>query len=62
MIGDTVRTDIKGGINAGIAPILCVETGVTAEAISGGQTVESLCAKENIDVKQVIQIKSVGGI
>ena len=62
MIGDTVRTDIKGGINAGIAPILCVETGVTAEAISGGQTVESLCAKENIDIKQVIQIKSVGGI
>ena len=62
MIGDTVRTDIKGGINAGITPILCVETGVTAEAICGGQTVESLCEKENIDVKQIIQIKSVGGL
>lgn len=61
MIGDTVRTDIKGGINAGICPILCVETGITAEAISGGKTVESLCADENIDVKQIIQIKSVGG-
>lgn len=62
MIGDTIRTDVKGGINAGITPILCIETGVTAEAISGGQTVESLCEKENIDVKQIIQIKSVGGI
>ena len=61
MIGDTVRTDIKGGINAGICPILCIETGITAEAISGGKTVESLCAAENIDVKQVIQIRSVGG-
>jgi len=61
MIGDTVRTDIKGGINAGITPILCIETGVTAEDIHGGQSVENLCAKENIDVKQIIQIKSVGG-
>lgn len=61
MIGDTVRTDIKGGINAGIAPILCVATGVTAEAISNGKTVESLCIEENIDIQQVIQIKSVGG-
>lgn len=61
MIGDTVRTDVKGGLNAGIVPILCVETGVTAEAISGGQTVESLCLKENIDIEKIIQIKSVGG-
>lgn len=61
MIGDTVRTDVKGGINAGIVPILCVETGVTAEAILQGKTVKSLCMDENIDVKQVIQIKSVGG-
>ena len=61
MIGDTVRTDIKGGINANITPILCIETGVTAEAINNGNTVENLCKKENIDVKQIIQIKSVGG-
>lgn len=61
MIGDTVRTDIKGGINANITPILCIETGVTAEAINNGNTVGSLCAAENIDVKQIIQIKSVGG-
>ncbi|MBR1600411.1 MAG: HAD hydrolase-like protein, partial [Alphaproteobacteria bacterium] len=61
MVGDTVRTDIKGGINAGITPILCVETGVTAEEILNGKSVESLCKIENIDVNQIIQIKSVGG-
>lgn len=61
MIGDTVRTDIKGAVNAGIVPILCVETGVTAEEISHGKTVKSLCTEQNIDVKQIIQIKSVGG-
>lgn len=62
MIGDTVRTDVKGGINAGIAPILCIKTGVTAEEISKGKTVENLCKAENIDVKQIIQINSVGGM
>lgn len=61
MIGDTVRTDIKGAVNAGVAPILCVETGVTAEEISRGNTLENLCTKENIALEQVIQIKSVGG-
>lgn len=62
MIGDTVRTDVKGGINAGVTPVLCTETGVTAEEISNGNSVESLCKAENIDVQQIIQIKSVGGI
>ena len=61
MVGDTVRTDVKGGVNAGIVPILCVETGVTAEEICKGKTVEKLCIEQNIDVKQIIQIKSVGG-
>jgi len=61
MIGDTVRTDIKGAVDYGITPILCVETGVTAEEISKGKSVESLCSDEDIDVKQVIRIRSVGG-
>lgn len=61
MIGDTVRTDIKGGVNIGITPILCTETGVTAEEISVGNSVKKLCLNENIDVQQIIQIKSVGG-
>lgn len=62
MIGDTVRTDIKGAVNAGIAPILCIETGITAQEISTGKTVKSLCLEQNIDVQQIIQIKSVGGL
>ena len=62
MIGDTVRTDIKGAVNAEITPILCVETGVTAEEISKGKTVKSLCFEQNIDVQQIMQIKSVGGL
>lgn len=61
MIGDTVRTDVKGGINAGVVPVLCVETGVTHEEILNGNSVESLCKSENIDVNRIIQIKSVGG-
>ena len=62
MIGDTVRTDIKGAVNVGIVPVLCVNTGVTANAILNGDTVENLCKNEKIDVKQIWQIKSVGGI
>ncbi len=62
MIGDTVRTDIKGAVNVEITPILCVETGVMSEEISKGKTVKSLCLEQNIDVQQIIQIKSVGGL
>jgi HAD superfamily hydrolase (TIGR01450 family) len=29
MIGDTLRTDIQGALNAGIVPVLCVKTGNT---------------------------------
>ena len=61
MIGDTVRTDIKGAINAKISPILCLETGVTAREISQGNSLKNLCEKENIDVQQIIKINSVGG-
>lgn len=62
MIGDTVRTDVKGAINVGIQPILCIETGVTAQAVAAGCSVAQLCQQENVDVRQVMQIKSVGGI
>lgn len=61
MIGDTVRTDIKGAADFGIVPVLCVKTGVTAEEISKGKSVESLCAAEKIAVENIIQIESVGG-
>jgi ribonucleotide monophosphatase NagD (HAD superfamily) len=61
MIGDTIRTDIKGAINAQISPILCTETGVTAKSISEGEKLETICKTENIDINQIIKIKSVGG-
>lgn len=61
MIGDTVRTDIKGALNSGVAPILCVETGVTAEEINRGNNLENICNRENVALEQIIQIKSVGG-
>lgn len=62
MIGDTVRTDIKGAVNAGITPVLCTETGITADEISLGHSVENLCKNENVDVQQIIQIRSVGKV
>ena len=61
MIGDTVRTDVKGAVNAGVSPVLCVKTGVCAEEIARGNTLENLCNAENIELKQIIQINSVGG-
>lgn len=61
MIGDTVRTDIKGAVNVGVTPVLCVDTGVTALEIEKGNTIKSLCNAENVDVKHVVQICSVGG-
>lgn len=61
MIGDTIRTDIKGAVNSGIVPVLCVQTGVTAMELSKGNTVKNLCESENIDVQQIIEINSVGG-
>lgn len=61
MIGDTIRTDIKGAVNAGIVPILCVKTGVTSLELRKGNSIENLCENEKIDVKQVIKINSVGG-
>ncbi|MBQ8481655.1 MAG: HAD hydrolase-like protein [Alphaproteobacteria bacterium] len=61
MVGDTVRTDVKGAVKAGVAPVLCVETGVTYEEVLNGNSVESLCKNENIDVNRIIRIKSVGG-
>ena len=62
MIGDTVRTDVKGALVAGVSPILCVETGVIAEEIQKGKTLENLCQEEKIDIKQIIQIRRVGEI
>lgn len=61
MVGDTVRTDIKGAFNTNIAPILCIETGITANEIANGNTLLRICESEKVDINQIIQIKSVGG-
>ncbi|MDR1009121.1 MAG: HAD hydrolase-like protein, partial [Rickettsiales bacterium] len=57
MIGDTLRTDIKGANGAGIKGVLCVENGVVAEALAGGATLEKLIEIE--DGKPDFLIKSV---
>lgn len=43
MIGDTYRTDIKGAQNFGISGVWCVETGITAEELRAGKTLEQIC-------------------
>lgn len=59
MIGDTVRTDICGAVQAGIAPVLCVETGVTADALAHGQTLETLIKESNLTQNQLYFIRRV---
>jgi HAD superfamily hydrolase (TIGR01450 family) len=55
MIGDTLRTDIKGANNAGISSILCVETGVTANEIAKGNNLDDLIRSENVVVDYTIR-------
>ena len=61
MIGDTIRTDIKGALTNHISPILCIATGVTAKEIAAGLNLEEICCRENVDINQIIKIHSVGG-
>ena len=61
MIGDTIRTDIKGALISHISPILCLDTGVTSQDIALGLSVEEICCRENVDFNRIIQIHSVGG-
>lgn len=59
MVGDTVRTDIKGAVDFGIVPVLCLETGVTQNEIRQGRSLSELCAAEQIDENSIIKIKHV---
>lgn len=59
MIGDTIRTDIKGAIKSGVAPVLCLETGVTAEEIKKGRNVRELLEQENVNCENIYLIRSV---
>jgi HAD superfamily hydrolase (TIGR01450 family) len=55
MVGDTLRTDIKGANNAEIASVLCVETGVTANEIAKGKILEDLIKIEQVTVDYAIR-------
>lgn len=59
MIGDTVRTDVKGALNSKIKPVLCVDTGVTSEEILQGRTLEDILSAENINPENLYIIRSV---
>lgn len=61
MIGDTIRTDIKGGNNAGVKTILCVETGVTADILNAldpsqrADKLTQLCQAERATIDYLIK-------
>lgn len=59
MIGDTIRTDISGALSAGITPVLCSQTGVTAAEIEQGADLPSLLQQQNIDQDKIYIIRSV---
>lgn len=59
MIGDTIRTDIKGAVNAGIVPVLCLETGLTAHEIENGARLENLLKKEDLSLENIYFIRRV---
>jgi len=59
MIGDTIRTDIKGAANAKISPVLCLETGVTANELKSGAKLEDILANENLADSNIYFIRSV---
>lgn len=57
MIGDTYRTDIKGAQNFGISGVWCIETGITAEELESGKTLEQICSG---NFKDTFLIKRLG--
>lgn len=57
MIGDTLRTDIKGANNVGIDSILFTKTGVTANELENGENLETLYKK--YDAKPTYLVDSV---
>ncbi len=56
MVGDTLRTDIKGANNAGIKSVLCVETGMVAyEMEQKNKTLNELIEEEGVIVDYTIK-------
>jgi HAD superfamily hydrolase (TIGR01459 family) len=48
MVGDTLRTDIMGGHNAGMRTVLITETGITADELKSGKEIADLCAENKV--------------
>ena len=46
MVGDTIRTDIVGGKNAGLKTVLIVGTGITADLIASGKELMQIADSE----------------
>ncbi len=55
MVGDTLRTDIKGANNIGIKSVLCYETGITANELKNGKTLDELIKQEEVLVDYAIR-------
>lgn len=54
MVGDTLRTDIKGANNAGIVSVLCLKTGNTACELAKGKKLDKLIEEEDAVVDYTI--------
>jgi len=48
MVGDTLRTDIMGGYNAGLKTVLITGTGMTADELNNGHTIDELIAENKV--------------
>lgn len=48
MVGDTLRTDILGGYNAGMKTVLITGTGMTADDLKQGKTISELTAENKV--------------
>ena len=55
MVGDTLRTDIKGANNAGIKSVLCLETGITANELNNGKSLDELIKNKGAKIDYIIR-------
>jgi ribonucleotide monophosphatase NagD (HAD superfamily) len=46
MVGDTIRTDILGGFNAGMKTVLILGYGITQDKLDAGETLEEIEKQE----------------
>lgn len=55
MVGDTLRTDIKGANNANIKSVLCVETGITSDEINTGKNLVDMEKEDGVETDFIIK-------